>query len=94
MKYNYLCDSHDLVFVYRYEILFKQKISTDDVFLGMSGKNSSTACCEDLVVCMRLIISEHVVNYCHIKHFTATDLSRQAMTIFVTCIHFIFKHLL
>jgi len=33
-----------------YEIMFKQQVTTDDVFLGMSGKNSSTACCEDLLI--------------------------------------------
>lgn len=32
--------------------MFKQKVTTDDVFLGMSGKNTSTACCEDLLVCI------------------------------------------
>ena len=36
--------------------MFKQQVTTDDVFLGMSGKNSSTACCEDLLVCMILLI--------------------------------------
>ena len=38
--------------------MFKQKVTTDDVFLGMSGKNSSTACCEDLLVCMIFLISK------------------------------------
>ena len=38
--------------------MFKQKVTTDDVFLGMSGKNSSTACCEDLVVCMKVFVSD------------------------------------
>eukprot|EP00794_Sanderia_malayensis_P007318 gene7318-8136_t len=37
-----------------YEVLFKQKVTTDDVFLGMTGKNQSTACCEDLLVRVQL----------------------------------------
>eukprot|EP00112_Aurelia_sp_Birch-Aquarium-sp1_P018178 Seg430.6 transcript_id=Seg430.6/GoldUCD/mRNA.D3Y31 product="Protein PIH1D3" protein_id=Seg430.6/GoldUCD/D3Y31 len=37
-----------------YELMFKQKVTTDDVFLGMSGKNSSTACCEDIVIKIQL----------------------------------------
>ncbi|XP_051877700.1 protein PIH1D3 isoform X2 [Pristis pectinata] len=32
-----------------YEILFKQSVGTEDVFLGMSRKDGSTACCEDMV---------------------------------------------
>ena len=36
--------------------MFKQKVTTDDVFLGMTGKNSSTACCEDIVVSINLLL--------------------------------------
>uniref|UniRef100_A0A8C2TE01 Dynein axonemal assembly factor 6 n=1 Tax=Coturnix japonica TaxID=93934 RepID=A0A8C2TE01_COTJA len=32
-----------------YEILFKQHVGTEDVFFGMSRKDPSTACCEDMV---------------------------------------------
>ncbi|XP_067833674.1 protein PIH1D3 isoform X2 [Heptranchias perlo] len=32
-----------------YEIMFKQRVGTEDVFLGMSRKDGSTACCEDMV---------------------------------------------
>lgn len=34
----------------RYEIFFKQHVGTEDVFFGMTGKDPSTACCEDIVV--------------------------------------------
>ncbi|KAM3910533.1 dynein axonemal assembly factor 6 [Leptodactylus fuscus] len=37
-----------------YEILFKQRVGSEDIFLGMSRKDSSTACCEDLVVKIHL----------------------------------------
>uniref|UniRef100_UPI00398E8687 dynein axonemal assembly factor 6 isoform X2 n=1 Tax=Pristiophorus japonicus TaxID=55135 RepID=UPI00398E8687 len=32
-----------------YEIVFRQRVGTEDVFLGMSRKDPSTACCEDMV---------------------------------------------
>ncbi|NXC34083.1 PIHD3 protein, partial [Xiphorhynchus elegans] len=37
-----------------YEILFKQCVGTEDVFFGMSGKDPSTACCEDIVIKIKL----------------------------------------
>ncbi|XP_064015696.1 dynein axonemal assembly factor 6 [Pogoniulus pusillus] len=37
-----------------YEILFKQCVGTEDVFFGMSRKDPSTACCEDIVVKIKL----------------------------------------
>ncbi|XP_048400334.1 protein PIH1D3 [Stegostoma tigrinum] len=37
-----------------YEILFKQRVGTEDVFLGMSRKDNSTACCEDMVIKIKL----------------------------------------
>ena len=33
-----------------YEILFKQKVSSMDVFGGIDGKDGSSNCCEDLVI--------------------------------------------
>ncbi|XP_056396826.1 dynein axonemal assembly factor 6 [Hyla sarda] len=38
----------------KYEILFKQKVGSEDIFLGMSRKDPSTVCCEDLVVKIQL----------------------------------------
>ncbi|CAH2315923.1 Hypothetical predicted protein [Pelobates cultripes] len=32
-----------------YEIIFKQRVDSTDVFLGFSRKNPSTACCEDML---------------------------------------------
>ncbi|XP_075291969.1 dynein axonemal assembly factor 6 isoform X2 [Opisthocomus hoazin] len=32
-----------------YQILFKQCVGTEDVFFGMSRKDPSTACCEDMI---------------------------------------------
>nr|XP_009668247.1 PREDICTED: protein PIH1D3 isoform X1 [Struthio camelus australis]XP_009668248.1 PREDICTED: protein PIH1D3 isoform X1 [Struthio camelus australis] len=37
-----------------YEILFKQRVGTEDVFFGMSRKDPSTACCEDMVIKIKL----------------------------------------
>lgn len=33
-----------------YEMMFKQSVGTEDVFLGMGLKNPSTASCESMVV--------------------------------------------
>ncbi|KAM6143291.1 dynein axonemal assembly factor 6 [Erethizon dorsatum] len=33
-----------------YEIIFKQQVGTEDVYLGLTRKDSSTACCQELVV--------------------------------------------
>ncbi|XP_040181119.1 dynein assembly factor 6, axonemal, partial [Rana temporaria] len=37
-----------------YEILFKQRVSSEDLFLGLSRKDPSTACCEDMVIRIQL----------------------------------------
>ncbi|NXS16790.1 PIHD3 protein, partial [Mystacornis crossleyi] len=37
-----------------YEIFFKQYVGTEDVFFGMTGKDPSTACCEDIVIKIKL----------------------------------------
>ncbi|XP_074215254.1 dynein axonemal assembly factor 6 isoform X1 [Camelus bactrianus] len=37
-----------------YEILFKQQVGTEDVFLGLTRKDASTACCKDLLVKIKL----------------------------------------
>lgn len=37
-----------------YDIIFKQAVGTEDVFLGMGPKNPTTACCENMVVRHRL----------------------------------------
>ncbi|XP_070616221.1 dynein axonemal assembly factor 6 isoform X2 [Erythrolamprus reginae] len=37
-----------------YEVVFKQRVRAEDLFLGMSRKDSSTACCEDLVIKIKL----------------------------------------
>ncbi|XP_001514005.4 dynein assembly factor 6, axonemal [Ornithorhynchus anatinus] len=37
-----------------YEIVFKQQVGAEDVFLGMTRKDPSTACCEDLLVKIKL----------------------------------------
>ena len=40
----------------RYEILFKQNITAEDIFLGMSTRNPSTACCEGLTVSVPTVV--------------------------------------
>ncbi|XP_049623580.1 dynein axonemal assembly factor 6 [Suncus etruscus] len=37
-----------------YEFVFKQQVGTEDLFLGFTRKDSSTACCENLVVKIKL----------------------------------------
>ena len=34
----------------RYDIVYKQAIATEDMFLGMSNRTPSTSSCEDMVV--------------------------------------------
>lgn len=38
----------------RFEFRYKQSVSTSDNFLGMSGKDPSSTCCEHLVVVVQL----------------------------------------
>uniref|UniRef100_A0A8C5TVG7 Dynein axonemal assembly factor 6 n=1 Tax=Malurus cyaneus samueli TaxID=2593467 RepID=A0A8C5TVG7_9PASS len=47
-------DTWDLREQPEYEILFKQHVGTEDVFFGMTGKDPSTACCEDMVIKIKL----------------------------------------
>ncbi|XP_069469162.1 dynein axonemal assembly factor 6 isoform X2 [Ambystoma mexicanum] len=37
-----------------YEIIFKQLVAAEDVFLGMSRKDPSTACCEEMLIKIKL----------------------------------------
>ncbi|NWT61832.1 PIHD3 protein, partial [Erythrocercus mccallii] len=37
-----------------YEISYRQHVGTEDVFFGMTGKDPSTACCEDIVIKIKL----------------------------------------
>lgn len=37
-----------------YEIVFQQTVGTEDIYLGLTGKDPSTACCEELVVKIKL----------------------------------------
>ncbi|XP_071613622.1 dynein axonemal assembly factor 6 isoform X3 [Heliangelus exortis] len=37
-----------------YQILFKQHLGTEDIFFGMNRKDPSTACCEDMVIKIKL----------------------------------------
>ncbi|XP_050997229.1 dynein axonemal assembly factor 6 [Acomys russatus] len=37
-----------------YEIVFQQTVGTEDVYLGLTRKDPSTACCEELVVKIKL----------------------------------------
>ncbi|XP_004414454.1 PREDICTED: protein PIH1D3 [Odobenus rosmarus divergens] len=47
-------DMWDVREIPEYEIIFKQQVGTEDIFLGFSRKDSSTACCDDLVVKIKL----------------------------------------
>ncbi|XP_059767167.1 dynein axonemal assembly factor 6 isoform X1 [Balaenoptera ricei] len=37
-----------------YEVVFKQQVGTEDMFLGLTRKDPSTACCKDLVIKIKL----------------------------------------
>jgi hypothetical protein len=43
--------------VYRYDIVFKQAVSSEDMFLQMGNKTPSTASCEDMVVCLSCLLT-------------------------------------
>ncbi|XP_058147286.1 dynein axonemal assembly factor 6 [Dasypus novemcinctus] len=47
-------DIWDVREIPEYEIIFKQQVGTEDIFLGLTRKDSSTACCEDLVIKIKL----------------------------------------
>ena len=47
-----LISTEDIFF--RYEMHYKQRITTEDVFLQMGNKNPSSASCEDLVINIQL----------------------------------------
>ena len=44
----------------RYEFLYRQAVSTADNFLGMSGKDPSSSCCEELLVHVQLPGAESI----------------------------------
>ncbi|MBN3322975.1 PIHD3 protein, partial [Atractosteus spatula] len=50
-QFDDLCDPRPQP---EYEILLKQRVGTEDVFLGMSRKNPSSACCESMLVKIKL----------------------------------------
>jgi len=37
-----------------YEIVYKQKVTSEDIFLQMGSKNPSTTSCEDMIVKIKL----------------------------------------
>nr|XP_013005690.1 protein PIH1D3 [Cavia porcellus]XP_013005691.1 protein PIH1D3 [Cavia porcellus] len=47
-------DVWDVREIPEYEIIFKQQVGTEDVYLGLTRKDSSTACCQELVVKIQL----------------------------------------
>jgi len=38
----------------RYDIKYKQKVTSGDLFLGINGKSPASSCCEDLLVSIKL----------------------------------------
>lgn len=58
-----------------YEIMYKQAIGSEDMFLGMSGKTPSSAHCEDMIVDVKLpdalvkeVDLEIEVNHIDVRH--------------------------
>uniref|UniRef100_A0A8C3WAE6 Dynein axonemal assembly factor 6 n=1 Tax=Catagonus wagneri TaxID=51154 RepID=A0A8C3WAE6_9CETA len=47
-------DTWDVRETPEYEIVFKQQVGTEDMFLGLTRKDPSTACCKGLVVKIKL----------------------------------------
>ncbi|XP_008071045.1 protein PIH1D3 [Carlito syrichta] len=47
-------DMWDVREIPEYEIIFQQQVGTEDIFLGLTRKDSSTASCTDLVVKIKL----------------------------------------
>lgn len=41
-------------FVVRYDIILQQSVGTEDVFIGLSGKDPSSMCCEAMLVILYL----------------------------------------
>lgn len=39
-----------LIPVVRYDIILKQSVGTEDIFIGLSGKDPSSMCCEAMLV--------------------------------------------
>ncbi|ELR51490.1 hypothetical protein M91_07524, partial [Bos mutus] len=50
-EHHDVCDVRDTP---EYEIVYKQQVGTEDMFLGLTRKDASTACCKDLVVKIKL----------------------------------------
>ena len=38
----------------RYTVAYKQRVGSEDVFLGINGRDPGSHCCEDLVIKVRL----------------------------------------
>ncbi|KXJ15827.1 protein PIH1D3 [Exaiptasia diaphana] len=47
-------DAYDTRLEPQYEILFKQAVTSEDMYLQMSNRNPSTASCEDIVIKIQL----------------------------------------
>lgn len=48
--FAYACISLRVTSVCRYEIILKQSVGTEDLFLGLSRKDPSSMCCEAMLV--------------------------------------------
>ncbi|XP_077321339.1 dynein axonemal assembly factor 6 isoform X4 [Lithobates pipiens] len=67
-----------------YEILFKQRVRSEDIFLGLSRKDPSTACCEDMVIRIHLSdtkvsdvsldVRKKYINLCTPKYCCSLDI--------------------
>jgi hypothetical protein len=48
----------------RFELRYKQAVTTSDNFLGMSGKDPSSSCCEELLVVLQLPHAKSAAGVC------------------------------
>lgn len=56
-------------FVVRYDIILQQSVGTEDVFIGLSGKDPSSMCCEAMLVILYFL---NLIFLCKIFIFQRT----------------------
>uniref|UniRef100_A0A8C0WDV5 Uncharacterized protein n=1 Tax=Castor canadensis TaxID=51338 RepID=A0A8C0WDV5_CASCN len=72
-------DMWDVREIPEYEIIFKQHVGTEDVYLGLTRKDTSTACCQDRrpLICFILFYYSFIVFFIlylfSILHFSPQD---------------------
>ena len=76
--FNYDTDKNALI-LSRYEIIYKQAVTSEDMFLQMGNKTPSTASCEDMLVCTHYLngmkmVFKYLARYIHFS-WTPSNIS-------------------